>query len=150
MVKLLTNPSGAFGQTDATSNQFQVAATYRANGTIVAGDGVALIWDETARTLLATQWDTDAAGQSAYTGVGVALNSAVVGEAVNVCVFGFALANIGSDTPALGENIIGSTTAGELASVAAAETTVAGSILGFALGDEDGTTNLVPMWVSPR
>lgn len=147
MGKQIQNPSQAFGQTDISSNSYQEIAEFVANAACTAGDGVGTVWDETERTLKVTPADSDT---SAYYGIGVALDTVAAGEIVRVVVYGFALANIGSDTPAAYENIILGSTAGTLVSQAAAETTVAGSILGFALGDEDGSTNLVPMWVSPR
>lgn len=148
MTKQIQNPAQAFGQTDAESNFYQEIAEFKCRGTITAGDGVGLIWDETARTLLATAWDTNASGESASSGIGVALESGVAGDIIRVVKGGFALANIGSDTPAFGESIVGTTTAGVLAAVASDATTVAGTVIGFCLGDEDAATNKVPIWVA--
>lgn len=147
MTKQITNPGQAFGQTDAESNNYQQVAEFVANAAVTAGDAVGTVWDETAQTLKVTPADSDT---SAYYGIGVALDTVSAGDIVRVVVFGFAFVNIGSDTPAAYENIVLGTTAGTAVAQAAAETTVAGSILGFCLGDEDGTSNQVPMWVSPR
>lgn len=147
MTKMITNPSAAFGQTDAGSNHYQSVANFRAGGTIVAGDGVAVLWDVTARTLLAHAWDTDASGQTAHGGIGVALDGAVTGETVRVVTHGFALANIGADTPLLGEDIVGTTTAGVLAAQPPAAATIQSTVIATCLGAEDGTTDKVPVWI---
>lgn len=145
---VITNPDGAFGQTDSWANQFRIISEHVASTAITKGDLVALVWSETTRKLKAAAYDTDDHG--AYGGTGIAAESGAIGDVVQVVVFGFAMANIGSDTPAIYENLIGTSTAGVGAAVAAAETTVAGSILGYCLGDEDAALNLVPVWVSPR
>lgn len=153
--KQITNPNGAFGYTnttDAESNNFQITGEFTVGGSVavVAGDAIALIWSETLRTLLCEPWDTNAAGQTVKIGVGVALDSAAVAATCKVVLFGFAMVNIGTGTATEGYAVKGTTTKGEVVEDNADASDIAGEVLGFFLGDEDGTRNLAPMWVSPR
>lgn len=152
-MKLITNPSGAFGDTNVEGNNFQIVADFQVVGSVdvAAHDAVSLVWDETARTVKCEPWDTDASGQGNTRGHGVALDAGTAGDFVRVVLFGFALVNIGSgNSCAEGEYAIGSTTKGVVTSraIGAAGTNTSGT-LGVFLGDEDGTSDTGPLWVYP-
>lgn len=153
-MKMLTNPAAAFGQSDESSNNFQIVGSFPQSGSvaIAANDAVAFVYDETTGTLKVEPWDTDAAGQGARLGVGVALDAAAAssGDSVRVVLFGFAQVNIGSGTATENYIAVGSTTKGQVTEAAPDATTVVGTALGVFLADEDGTNNVAPIWVSPR
>lgn len=153
MTKLITNPSGAFGNLDVDGNMFQVVNDYSVVGAVAVaiGDAISLVWDETGRTLKAEPWDTDGSGQSALAlAVGVSLDAGIAGDVIRCVMFGFARVNIGAGTATKYDLAIGSTTKGQVTSRAAgAAGTLLATYVGTFLGDEDAATNLAPVWVSP-
>ena len=81
--------------------------------------------------------------------LGVAKNAAAAGAVVEVVVFGYAVCNIGSTSPALGNIvIIGASdgVAGVLAPAVAG--TITGDNFGIFLGTEIGSTNTAAIWFS--
>lgn len=155
MVKLITNPSAAYGQTavaDAEGNNFQIVAPFQVSGAVdvAAHDAVSALWDETARTLKVEPWDVGAGAMTAKTGFGVALDAGTADDFVRVVLFGFAMVNIGSGTATVGYAAKGTGTKGEVVEDAADGSDIAGEILGYFLGNEDGTLGVAPLWVSPR
>lgn len=153
--KQITNPSGAFGEAtfpgpESNFPQRTIDITVSGSVAVAAHDAVTFLWDETARTLKCEPWDTNASGQTTTGGAGVALDAGAAGKSIRVVVGGFALVNIGSGNSAVkNDNVLGSTTKGVVTSTTPAATVVAGSILGWFVGDEDGTTDTAPMWVHP-
>lgn len=146
--KTLTNPNGAFGQVNE-DGQFCIALELAATtGTISAGQTVALVWDDTEKTMKAEAWDTDASGQNARGGRGVADEAITTTKVGRVVVFGFARVNVASGTAAEGSLATGSTTAGVATVTSPDATTVVGTVLGTFLGAKDGN-NRAPVWVSP-
>ncbi len=150
--KQLTNPNGAFGEAtfpgpESNFPQRVIEVTVSGSVAVAAHDAVALLWDETARTLKCEPWDTDAAGQTATTGVGVALNAGAAGKSISVVIGGFALVNIGSGSANKGDLALGTTTKGVVLTTTPAATVLSGTALGVFIGDEDGTSNTAPLWV---
>lgn len=148
--KTITNPSGAFGQSDEESNMPQTVEYFQVSGSVdvADGDAVSALWDETNSTLKVEPWDTDASGQSAYSGFGVALDAGTAGDWIRVVTYGFAMVNIGSGNSATAyQSVLGSTTKGVVTSTSNAATVVVGSSIGKFLGNEDGTSDKAPMWV---
>lgn len=148
---MITNPNNALGAVSQDSNYYTVATELKNTGAaaISAGDTVALKYTVSGTLLECEEWDTNAAGQTANIGVGVAYQNIPVNGSGLVTIFGFARVNVASATVAEGEVIIGTTTAGEAGSATADATTVVGTVLGICLGVKDAN-NRAPMWVSPR
>lgn len=149
----LTNPNDAFGSNVASRQEdqnFRIVTEFPQTGAvaIAANDAVALVWDGSAKTIKVEALDTDASGQSASIGVGVALDAAAAssGKSVRVVVFGYAKVNVASGTAAEGSLAIGSTTKGIAGVVAADATTVVGTAIGVYLGAKDAD-NKAPVWV---
>jgi hypothetical protein len=149
--KQITNPNGAFGETSDVSNYVQWVESFKNTGAaaIAAGDAVALKYTATGTLLEIEGWDTDASGQNANTGVGVALDPIAVNATGRVVVFGYARVQVAGGTAAKGNQALGSTTSGVVTPTAADATTIVGQSLGVFLGVKDAS-NLAPIWVSPR
>lgn len=78
---------------------------------------------------------------------GVALEAIAIGAIGQVCTRGFALVNVGAGTVAIGDQLIGTATAGLAAGVTADATTIAGDTGGVYLGVKLAS-NLAPVWIS--
>lgn len=145
----INNPFGAHrpvttfvaGQ-DANGEPFHLPNSvqeYRANAAIQRGEIVQWVAPSASAPLSVTPMAT-ASSQLIF--AGVALNDAQTGETVQVAQHGHALVRTGDVTTALGEYLLKpSTTAGVgvTASTAVDATTVAGTILGIVVGNDDGT-----------
>jgi hypothetical protein len=112
---------------------------YRANAAVARGDVVQWVAATASVPLSVAAMAT---ASSALIFAGVALNSAATGETVQVAQHGHVLVRTGDITTALGEYLLKpSTTAGVgvTSNTAIDATTVAGSILGVVVGNDDGT-----------
>lgn len=149
--KTITNPNNVFGETSENSNYFDTEAEFLNTGAaaIVQGDAVALKYTVAGTLLECEAYDTDASGQSAFIGAGVAKEAIAVNATGRICIFGFAKVNVSANTPAKSNACIGTTTAGICNAVVADATTVATTVLGVFLGVKDAN-NRAPVWVSPR
>jgi hypothetical protein len=146
---LLTNPLGAHRQVttfvagqDADGEPFHqptAITTYRANAAILRGQVVQFVAPTASVPLSVAPMAT---ASSALIYAGVALDNAAAGETVQVAQAGHVLVRTGDVTTSLGEYLVkpGSTAGiGSLSSTAIDGTTVAGSILGVVVGNDDGT-----------
>ena len=137
--QVLTNALGAFGRTTGSEVNFQVVVPFEASGAISANDLVAV----------AASVNTDTTVTVETLDVGVAKAAAADGAVVEVVVFGYAICNIGSTSPALGNVvIIGASdgVAGVLAPAVAG--TITGDNFGIFLGTEIGSSNTAAIWFS--
>lgn len=149
-MSIITNPEGAYGQTPFPySERVPFKNVSAGNGTILPGDVVVWVWDETTQVLGVNKSDAGTSDPAMI--AGVAAERITVGDTGLICVFGYTLVNIGSgtgDAVAAAERAIPhATTDGAADGVAADATTVAGDTFGVFLGDEVGTTNQAPLWV---
>lgn len=148
-MQTLTNPNGAFGQVDEGALPRIAFPFFATTGTIAAGSAVALVFDAATATIKAVALDTDASGQTAQSGKGVATEAITTTRSGLVVTHGFARVNVDSATPAANGTAIGTTTAGVAGVTATPDATfVAGTGLGKYLGAKN-SANLAPIWVSP-
>lgn len=149
--KSITNPNNVFGQTNSDSNYPQTYDVFKNTGAaaISYGDTVATKYTVSGTLMECEAFDTDASGQNARIGVGVALESIAVNASGRIATGGFAQVNVGAATPAEGDVCIGTTTAGVAGTATPDATTVAGTVLGMYLAAKDAN-NRAPVWVSPR
>lgn len=138
----ISNPLGAFGQPAGAAQGTQgVVVTFRAGGTINAGQIVALssVTNDNPTVTVASA-ATDVA-------VGVAVEPAVAGAPVQVCVHGACKVRASSTSIAAGTRF---STNGS-GQVAAASTTLGQFIVGVAL-EATGTTpnDLKWAWINPQ
>jgi hypothetical protein len=149
MSRLISNPFGAHRQVttfvagqDADGEPFHqpnAISEYRANAAITRGQLVQWVAPTASLPLSVTPMATASA---AILFAGVALNDAATGEAVQVVQHGHVLVRTGDVTTSLGEYLVKpGTTAGigTLSATAIDATTVAGTILGVVVGNDDGT-----------
>jgi hypothetical protein len=152
-MKQIMNPGRAFRTSgDPTDGDMpQTIALVEITGAVAVNlyDALCFSFDETNRLFLAEPWDTNASGQSVRGGAGVAQEAGVAGDVIQAVVFGFSFVNISTGTATRDLVAVGSTTAGIVTEATPDATTVAGTILGKFLGNEDGTTNTAPLWVCP-
>lgn len=133
--KQITNPQGAFGYTDLTATLYQEASEFKAGGTITANTPVSIT---STGTVIATATDGVAV-------IGVALESGVSGDTINVCLKGVVTNVSAGGATTNGTQVIRSaTTAGYVTSSA---TPVVGTVVGMALGAS--ASNKVTIWVNP-
>ena len=146
--QVITNPLGAFGRSTGNEVNFQTVAPLEAAAAITAGDLVAVAASvNTDTTITVEQFDVSDALPALV--LGVAKNAAAAGEIVEVVVHGYAICNIGSTSPAMGNIvIIGASdgVAGVLAPAVAGTST--GDNFGIFLGTEIGSTNQAAIWFS--
>ena len=146
--QVITNPLGAFGRTTGNEVNYQVVAPFEAAAAISANDLVAVAASvNTDTTITVEQFDVSDALPELV--LGVAKNAAAAGEIVEVVVHGYAICNIGSTSPAMGNIvIIGASdgVAGVLAPAVAG--TITGDNFGIYLGTEIGSTNQAAIWFS--
>ena len=147
--QVLTNPLGAFGRTTGSEINYQVVVPFESVGVITAGDFVTVAADVStdAAITVSTHDVSDALPELV---IGVAKNATTAaGEICEVVVFGYAVCNIGSTSPARGNIvIIGASdgVAGVLAPAVAG--TITGDNFGIYLGTEIGSTNQAAIWFS--
>ena len=110
---------------------------YLANGTIVAGDVVALDWAGKTGEDQANYVIQGAANAGA---IGVALEAAVAGGVVRVCVAGY-IEGVKSGTVSAGDSLV----AGASGAVAAYASAATDAVLGVAL-DADGSSAVTMYW----
>ena len=125
----------AFGE---PLHQPSVVQEYRANAAVTRGQCVQWV-APTASQIISVE--PMATASAALIFAGVALNDAAAGEVVQVAQQGHVLVNTGDVTTSLGQYLIKpGTTAGvgTLSSTAIDATTVAGTILGIVVGNDDG------------
>lgn len=146
--QVITNPLGAFGRSTGNEVNFQTVAPLEAAAAITAGDLVAVAASvNTDTTITVEQFDVSDALPELV--LGVAKNAAAAGEIVEVVVHGYAICNIGSTSPAMGNIVIigaGDGQAGVLAPAVAG--TITGDNFGIFLGTEIGSTNQAAIWFS--
>ena len=146
--QVITNPLGAFGRSTGNEVNFQTVAPLEAAAAITAGDLVAVAASvNTDTTITVEQFDVSDALPELV--LGVAKNAAAAGEIVEVVVHGYAICNIGSTSPAMGNIvIIGASdgVAGVLAPAVAG--TITGDNFGIFLGTEIGSINQAAIWFS--
>lgn len=146
----ITNPNAAFGQGDnPVGNLPNMVESFALSGSVAidANDTVSLVYDAATGTLKAEPWDTNASGQAAATGFGVAIEPITASRQGKVVLWGFAEVFVDSATPAEGNLVIGSTTAGVAGVAAADASTVAGTAIGKYLGAKN-SDDIAPCWVS--
>ena len=146
--QVITNPLGAFGRSTGNEVNFQTVAPLEAAAAITAGDLVAVAASVNTDTTITVEqfYVSDALPELV---LGVAKNAAAAGEIVEVVVHGYAICNIGSTSPAMGNIvIIGASdgVAGVLAPAVAG--TITGDNFGIFLGTEIGSTNQAAIWFS--
>jgi hypothetical protein len=135
--KQITNPAGAFGQTDLESTLFSIGAPFKASAAIVGPACVAIGTDG--------QVATAATNGTAHLAIGIAQRSIASGKAGNVVVLG-----ICENVPAAGAVAAAdllkrsATTAGY---VSATATPAAGEVIGIAINAS--ASNTVDVWVCP-
>mgnify|MGYP003144641033 FL=1 len=146
--QVLTNALGAFGRTTGSEVNFQVVVPFEASGAISANDLVAVAASVNTDTTVTVE-TLDVSDALPELVVGVAKAAAADGAVVEVVVFGYAICNIGSTSPALGNVvIIGASdgVAGVLAPAVAG--TITGDNFGIFLGTEIGSSNTAAIWFS--
>jgi hypothetical protein len=146
--QVLTNALGAFGRTTGSEVNFQVVVPFEASGAISANDLVAVAASVDTDTTVTVE-TLDVSDALPELVVGVAKAAAADGAVVEVVVFGYAICNIGSTSPALGNVvIIGASdgVAGVLAPAVAG--TITGDNFGIFLGTEIGSSNTAAIWFS--
>ena len=146
--QVLTNALGAFGRTTGSEVNFQVVVPFEASGAISANDLVAVAASVDTDTTVTVE-TLDVSDALPELVVGVAKAAAADGAVVEVVVFGYAICNIGSTSPAMGNIvIIGASdgVAGVLAPAVAG--TITGDNFGVYLGTEIGSTNQAAIWFS--
>ncbi len=146
--QVLTNALGAFGRTTGSEVNFQVVVPFEASGAISANDLVAVAASVNTDTTVTVE-TLDVSDALPELVVGVAKAAAADGAVVEVVVFGYAICNIGSTSPALGNIvIIGASdgVAGVLAPAVAG--TITGDNFGIFLGTEIGSSNTAAIWFS--
>lgn len=148
-MSMITDPSGVYG---ATPQPFSIKQPFEnvstGNGAIAVGDVVVWVWDETSQKLGVNKSDAGTSDPASV--AGVAAEAMAVGETGLVCVFGYTLVNIasGDAVAAWDRAIMHATTDGKADGVTADATIIAGDTFGTFLGDEVGTTDKAPLWVS--
>jgi hypothetical protein len=146
--QVITNPLGAFGRTTGNEVNFQTVAPFEAAAAISVGDLVAVAATVNTDTTITVE-TLDVSDALPELVLGVAKNAAAAGEVVEVVVYGYAVCNIGSTSPAMGNIvIIGASdgVAGVLAPAVAG--TITGDNFGVYLGTEIGSTNQAAIWFS--
>ena len=146
--QVLTNALGAFGRTTGSEVNFQVVVPFEASGAISANDLVAVAASVDTDTTITVE-TLDVSDSLPERVIGVAKAAAADGAVVEVVVFGYAICNIGSTSPALGNVvIIGASdgVAGVLAPAVAG--TITGDNFGIFLGTEIGSSNTAAIWFS--
>lgn len=146
--QVLTNPLGAFGRTTGNEVNFQVVAPFKAATAISKGDLVAVAATVNTDTVITVE-TLDVSDALPELVLGVAKNAAAANEVVEVVVHGYAICNIGSTSPALGNLVIigaADGAAGVLAPGVAG--TITGDNFGIFLGTEIGSTNQAAIWYS--
>ena len=146
--QVITNPLGAFGRSTGNEVNFQTVAPLEAAAAITAGDLVAVAASVNTDTTVTVE-TLDVSDALPELVLGVAKNAAAAGEIVEVVVPGYAICNIGSTSPAMGNIvIIGASdgVAGVLAPAVAG--TITGDNFGVYLGTEIGSTNQAAIWFS--
>lgn len=144
--QVITNALGAFGATTGSQVNFQTVAPFEAAAAISAGDLVAVAATVNTDTTITVE-TLDVSDALPELVLGVAKNAAAAGEVVEVVVYGYAVCNIGSTSPAMGNIvIIGASdgVAGVLAPAVAG--TLVGDNFGIYLGTEIGSTNQAAIW----
>lgn len=158
----ITNPANAFNPVtdyrtwiDAAGNLLSYPRrvdVFIAAGTITAKDWVGLVAPSSATTPLKIEQLDVSDAFAAFVCAGVALESGVAGDQIQVVTLGPAICNIGNTgTIAHGDSAIKHATtdgASGVTAVASVDaTTVVGTILGIYLGAEIGTSDTAPVWV---
>ena len=146
--QVLTNPLGAYGQSTGSSVNFQTVAPFEAAAAISAGDLVAVAATVNTDTTITVE-TLDVSDALPELVLGVAKNAAAAGEVVEVVIHGYAICNIGSTSPAMGNIVIigaADGVAGVLAPAVAG--TITGDNFGIFLGTEIGSTNQAAIWFS--
>ena len=147
--QVITNPLGAFGRSTGNEVNYQVVVPFKAVGAITAGDFVTVAADVSTDTII-TVSTLDVSDALPELVIGVAKNAtSASGEICEVVVYGFAVCNIGSTSPARGNIVIigaGDGQAGVLAPAVAG--TITGDNFGIFLGTEIGSTNQAAIWFS--
>lgn len=161
----IKNPSGAYqGVTDFTTysdgsstaigrllDYDRDVHTYRAGGTIARYDWVALSAATTTAPLSVVQLPVTDDLATSLSCIGVALEPAVAGESVTVCVYGPTLCNIGTASPAVaGVAKRAGSAAGACGVIAAGSwdaAQIAGTGFGHFLTAEIGSLNLAAVFV---
>jgi len=118
-------------------------ATYRCNAAVARGDMVSWVNPTASLPVSVTPMPT---ASSSFDFAGVAMEAKAAGQYVRVCITGFCLVDMVSQTAAAGEVITKpATTAGKAVRAAAPTldaTTVVTTILGRVFGIKNATTNL--------
>jgi hypothetical protein len=156
MIQSLTNPAGLYKQTTdfrigktATGESHSYGGMYlpfRANAAVAKGQALAFV-APTAALPLSVKPRVNADISPLF--AGIAMEAKAAGEVVMVCVFGFCEAWVDTADPVAGNYGVLSATTGAVgvASAAIDATTVAGTVLGFFLHEEDAD-NLAPFFIS--
>ena len=146
--QVLTNALGAFGRTTGSEVNFQVVVPFEASGAISANDLVAVAASVNTDTTVTVE-TLDVSDALPELVVGVAKAAAADGAVVEVVVFGYAICNIGSTSPALGNVvIIGASDGVAGVSAPAVAGTITGDNFGIFLGTEIGSSNTAAIWFS--
>lgn len=179
---IIANPTGAFRPSpnyatfldadgyDLARDLDRTVETWQAGGTISAGDAVYVSAVGTSAgvppVIAALPVDATLAQQQRY--IGVALDSAVSGDKVDVVTRGPVVTNLAATETNIGSGSAGTAvttmafgtactataasgnTAGQVNGVTPTASTITGTILGFALTAEVGTTNKFVMYVEHR
>lgn len=144
---LINNPNDAFGYTEGEQTMWRLLAPCKNTGATAISKGDVLAFDVETTDVTGGVHQADTDNDDPAMCKTVAASDIAINDTGLMIVLGYAIVNIGSDTPAVGERLAPTTTAGVAASAAADANTIAGDTFATTMSVEHGTSNQCACWV---